>query len=101
VVLDSELRIQRINPAFCLMFRVAKTDVEGRLLYELAGGQWNLSELRKLLEGIVPGGGHFENFEVEQDFPGIGKKRLRLSGRRISGSDRRPAQTLLAIDEVE
>jgi two-component system CheB/CheR fusion protein len=67
----------------------------------LDGGHWNLPELRKLLEGIVPGGAAFENFEVQCEFPGAGNRQLRLSGRRISGTDRRPAQILLAMDEVE
>jgi hypothetical protein len=42
----------------------------------------------------------FESLEIEHEFPGIGNKRLTVSGRRISGSDKRPALILLALDEV-
>lgn len=100
-MLDSKLRIQRINPAFTAMFRLAKSEAEGQLFCELPGGQWNVPELHNLLEHIVPQHTQFENFEVLYDFGEAGKKRLHLSGRRISGSDKRPALILLAIQSAD
>jgi len=73
VVLDGELRIQRTNPAFTVMFQISKGDVEGRRLYELAGGSWSLPRLKTLLEEVLPHDRHFEDVEIQHDFPGIGK----------------------------
>jgi two-component system CheB/CheR fusion protein len=98
VVLNVEMRIQQVNPAFCSMFQLTMGEVKGRLLYELAGGQWNVPKLRLLLEEIVPANTHFENFEVEYQFDGGGAKRLLLNGRRVMGSEKRPSLVLLAIE---
>jgi two-component system CheB/CheR fusion protein len=100
LVLDSELRVERVNAAFCSMFQVPKADVKGKLLYELATGQWNLPKLRKLLQEIVPRNTRFENYEVEYDFPGQGMKQLKLSGRLILGSTKRPNLVLMAIEAL-
>ena len=36
------------------MFKVSLRDVQGRLVYALGDGQWNIPELRLLLEKILP-----------------------------------------------
>jgi two-component system CheB/CheR fusion protein len=100
VVLDSELRIEQVNPAFSKMFQAGMADVKGRLIYELAGGQWNVPKLRNLLEEIVPRDTQFEGFEVEYKFANGETKRLLLNGRRILGSDKRPSLVLLAIEAM-
>jgi two-component system, chemotaxis family, CheB/CheR fusion protein len=54
LVLGPDLRVQRANSMFYKMFQVAPEDTEGRLLYELGDGQWNIPRLRQLLEEILP-----------------------------------------------
>jgi len=100
VVLDADLRVQRVNRAFMQLFRLAKPDVEGRLLYELGGGEWDVPDLRRLLGEVLPRQSQFEDFEVVHDFHGVGRKRIRLNARRISSSNHRPALILLAMEEV-
>ena len=40
-------------------------ETEGRLVYELGNGQWDIPELRTLLEDILPKNGSFRDFEVD------------------------------------
>jgi len=98
LVLDGKLRVQTVNPAFCRVFGVTLDDVRGRLLYELGAGAWNNPRLRNLLEDVLPSDSHFEDFEIRQEFAGVGMKQIRLNARRISGSDHRPALILLAME---
>jgi hypothetical protein len=42
VVLDGELRVITASRSFYLAFKVTPDQVEGRLLYELGGGEWNI-----------------------------------------------------------
>jgi hypothetical protein len=49
-------------------------DVQGRPVYPLGNGQWNIPELRALLEEIVPQHTVMDAYEVEQDFAGIGRR---------------------------
>jgi len=56
--------------------------------------------LRELLEEIIPRNSHFENFELEHDFPGVGRKRMLLNARRIVYEKDAVSMVLLAIEDV-
>ncbi|HKS35629.1 MAG TPA: chemotaxis protein CheB, partial [Verrucomicrobiae bacterium] len=84
LVLDAELRVIAASGSFYETFRIDDSAVEGFLIYELNAGAWSIPRLRELLENIIPKNSHFEDFEVEYDFSGLGRKRLLLSARRIS-----------------
>jgi len=61
--------------------------VKAQIIYDLGNGQWDVPELRKLLGEILPRNSHFENFRVEHDFPGMGKRRMLLNARRLQLED--------------
>ncbi len=73
---------------------------ENRRLYELGNGQWNIPELRRLLEEILPGNTRFENFLVRHEFPKIGRRIMLLNARRIYHEDNRTRFILLAIEDI-
>ncbi|WP_127996185.1 PAS domain-containing sensor histidine kinase [Piscinibacter defluvii] len=98
VVLDGQLRVLSANRAFYRSFGVAPPDTEGRLLYELGDGQWNIPRLRTLLEEILPQRSSFDEFEVEHDFPGVGRKAMLLNARRLRQAD--AERILLAFEDV-
>ena len=84
--------------------RLASTDVSGmlvdaedRLLYELDGDAWQSGNLRQTLDSALTR--NVENFPLTHDFPGTGRKTLRLSTRRIEGKGSRPALILLELEE--
>lgn len=68
LVLDKDLRVVTANRSFYLTFTMNRQDVQGRPLYALGDGQWNVPELRLLLENVAPQHSVMEAFEVEQDF---------------------------------
>jgi PAS domain-containing protein len=100
VVLGPDLRVQRANAIFYKIFQVTPQDTEGRLLYELGDGQWNIPRLRQLLEEILPRNTAFNDFEVEHEFPHIGRKRMLLNARRILRKDNELKAILLAIEDT-
>ncbi len=83
LVLDMELRIKMANRAFYRLFQVSPLEAEGRMLYSLSDGPWDVPELREELEVLVHGGVSFPNLEIERDFPGVGRKSLVVGGGRI------------------
>ncbi|MHB1134844.1 MAG: PAS domain-containing sensor histidine kinase [Chloroflexota bacterium] len=99
LVLDEWLRVKTANRAFCDTFQVAAENTEGRLLYELGNGQWNLPVLRTLLERIVPENAQFQDFQVEHDFPTIGRRTMVLNARQIRWNGDTPF-ILLAIEDI-
>ena len=83
LVLNSKMQVTAANPAFYRVFNVTAEETEGRLIYELGKGQWNLQMLRKLLEEIVPQNSRVDDFDVNYEFPGIGLRAMRLNARRV------------------
>lgn len=100
LVLDGDLRVVSANPAFYRLFHTSPQETENRLLYELGNGQWNIPELRCLLEDILPGNTRFENYEVRHAFPHIGQRIMLLNARRIYHEDNRTRFILLAIEDI-
>jgi signal transduction histidine kinase/CheY-like chemotaxis protein len=83
LVLDGELRVRSANRAFYETFRVSAADIENQHFCELGNGQWSRSELRTLLESVVPHGKYFNDFIIEHDFPLIGTRVMVLNGRKL------------------
>lgn len=100
VVLDDGLRVQTVNRAFCRMFATTAQETVGRRIYDLGNQQWNIPRLRSLLEEILPNDGHFDGFEVEHDFPVVGRKKVMLNARRIDTATGSSPLMLLAFEEA-
>jgi len=101
LVLDAGLRVVSANPAFYRSFALSPQDAEHQSIYALNKGQWDIPGLRQLLQDILPMNSAFENFEVEHDFPGLGRKVLLLNARRLEQEAGVPEMILLAIEEVK
>ncbi len=99
LLLDSNLRVTRANPAFCSAFAEFRAEeAEGHFVYELGNSRWNIPELRELLEHVLPERKNFEGFPVEHDFAGsVGRRRLLLDGRRIDSGRSGTGVILLVI----
>ncbi len=101
LVLDGGLRVRTANRAFYQNFQTTPADTEGRLIYELGNGQWNIPGLRSLLEDILPRNAHLENFEVEHVFPTIGERTMLLNAHHVvQGEGAKEQLILLAIEDV-
>ena len=83
LILDTTLRVRSGNRAFYQTFRVSSEETENRLIYELGNGQWDIPDLRTLLEDIVPKSSVFSDFQLEHDFPVIGRRVMLLNARKL------------------
>ena len=100
LILTEDLRIRSANRAFCRMFQVGCAETEGRTIYELGNGQWDIPRLRELLSEILLRDGTVEEFEVEHAFEGIGDKTMLLSARTLPRAADRPPLILITIEDV-
>ena len=100
VVLDGELRIVSASRSFYQTFGVAAAETQGRLLYEIGRGQWDVPALRQLLQEILAKNTQFDDFRMEHDFPVIGHKVLLLNARRIAPDNQSRSLILLAMEDV-
>ena len=99
LILDATLRIQSANRAFYQMFHVSAGETEGRLIYELGNGQWDIPDLRTLLEDIVPKSSVFDDFELDHTFPVIGRRVMLLNARKLQAG-RHGELLVLAMEDV-
>src|SRR5687767_10830690 len=83
LILDTTLRVRFANRAFYQTFHVSSEETEGRLIYELGNGQWDIPDLRTLLEDVVPKSSVFNDFELEHTFPVIGRRVMLLNARKL------------------
>jgi len=83
LILDSDLRVVSANPVFYQNFQVSKEQTVNVLLYELGNGQWNIPELKNLLEEILPQKEVIRDYEVTHVFETIGQKTILLNARQI------------------
>ena len=83
LILDATLRIHSANLAFYQTFQVTPQETEHHLIYELGNGQWDIPDLRRLLENVVPESSVFNDFELEHDFPVIGRRVMLLNARKL------------------
>jgi PAS domain S-box-containing protein len=100
LVLDQDLRVVTANRAFCQAFRMSLQDIHGRPVYGLGDGQWDIPELRLLLEGVAPQHAVMEAYEVERDFPIIGRRSMLLNARELFFQKNSRKLILLAIEDV-
>ena len=100
VVLDRDLRVIAASRSFYRTFAAEPGNTEGRMLYELGDGQWNIPALRTVLEDIIPRHRTVEAYEVEHEFPTIGRRVMLLNARQVFDEDGTGSALLLAIDDV-
>jgi PAS domain S-box-containing protein len=101
VVLDGDLRVISASKSFYDFFKVKPEETEKQLIYDLGSRQWDIPKLRELLEDILPKTTNFDNFEVEHDFLGLGKRVMLLNARQIyQKASNRKKLILITIEDI-
>ncbi len=100
LVLDKDLRVVSANDAFYQKFKSKPANTEGYMVYNLGNGQWDIPELRHLLNEVLPHQNSFEGFEVTHDFDDIGHCIMLLNGRRLDVKEGGPERIVLVLEDI-
>ena len=100
VVLDRDLRVIAASRSFYRTFAAEPRNTQGRKLYELGDGQWNIPALRTVLEDVIPKRLTVEAYEVEHEFPAIGRRVMLLNARQVFDENGLGSALLVAIEDV-
>jgi len=109
LILDSELQVQGASRSFYQTFQLAEDGTEGRVLHQLGNGEWDIPELRTLLESIIQGESAVGRLEVRRTFGSLGPRVLSLDARTLMFIPARRAEknekipttrVLLAIEDI-
>jgi len=96
LILKTDLTVEFANRSFYRIFRVQEEETVGHFLYDLGNGQWDIPQLRSLLEEILPEAKVIMDFRVEHTFETIGRRVMLLNARQLDTANR----ILLAIEDI-
>jgi two-component system CheB/CheR fusion protein len=100
LILDRNFHIKSANRAFYKKFQVNHPETEGASLFELGNKQWEIPELRHLLDDLLANNIDFKNLEVTHSFPAIGERIMLLNAHRIVQKTHNEQLILLAIEDI-
>lgn len=99
IILNTDMRVKRATGGFYTKFNITQEQTEGQLIYELGNRQWDIPQLRELLENVLPAKKILEDIEVTQTFPSLGKRIICLNAREIDNINGEKL-ILLAIEDI-
>jgi two-component system CheB/CheR fusion protein len=97
LILDKDLKVLSANRSFYKMFNATSEKTVGKFIYELDNKNWEIPQLRELLEQIIPHDNFFEDYEVEYNFKNGNRKKLLLNARQIFKGEKGTKLILLAF----
>ena len=104
LILNNNLRVMAANNSFYRKFTAIQNNTEGRNVWELGNGEWNIPALIKLLEKVLPHDTIFKGFEVSHKFSLIGNRIMILNAHQIhfdkTTKEAEPQMILLTIEDV-
>jgi PAS domain S-box-containing protein len=100
VVLEEDMTIVTASRAFLTIFGLAEGEARGKRISELGQNQWDIPALRHLMEKVLPENKPIESFEIEDDFPGLGRRVFNLNARKISRPGNHIHRMLLVFEDI-
>ncbi|TLD71949.1 PAS domain S-box protein [Phragmitibacter flavus] len=100
VMLDGSLRVKSANLAFYDHFGVEPDKTEGRYIYNLGNGQWNIPALRMLLEDMLVQEQVVENYEVKHTFEDIGPRIIMVNASRLRQVVEDEALIIMSLEDI-
>jgi PAS domain S-box-containing protein len=82
LVLDTHLWVKAASNSFYTAFQAIPDEILEKQLTALGNGQWNLPAFLTLLNEL-PADGEFDDFQMELDFPALGRRTTWVCGRRL------------------
>lgn len=100
LVLDESLRVIYASRNFYRTFLVSKEDTVGSYVYDLGNGQWDIADLKNILNDILPKEQCVEGYEITHEFSRIGKKVMLLNARRVISPNYLALRILVVIEDI-
>lgn len=100
LVLDHEFRVITANASYCQTFRTVREDTENHFFLDLGSGQWNQPGLREVINASLRDGTVTTNYEMEQEFRGLGRKTLQVNVSRVFRDSERHPLLVLGIEDI-
>ena len=98
--LDENLSVRAANSAYYASFGASAERTLGLPMEGIGEGQWRNQKLRKLLLEILPEKSEVKNFEVDFDYPKIGRKVTLLNAKQILFPSLKSKRILISFQDI-
>lgn len=100
LILNRSLKVVRASRSYYSLFSASPAEVEGKSIYELGRGVWNVPALRKNLAALAAARTPFSNLELECEVPKLRTRMLAVSGRVVPYESDSGINIVLVIEDV-
>ena len=100
VVLHPDLRVRTANHAFYRVFHLIPARTEGKEIYQINDGDWNIPELKSFFEKMSASKVPIKDFELKHNFKNAGKRVMLLNARKIQMEGEEEGMILLVIVDI-
>jgi PAS domain S-box-containing protein len=100
IILNKDFFVKSANNSFYKKHRITKEETEGKHLFELQNGQWDIPELHELLNDTRSKNDSIQDVEVKRVFPHIGEKIMILNANRVIKKKQSKELILFTIKDI-
>ena len=100
ILLDAELKVVMANRSFYWIFKESPGQTIGRYLYELGNRQWDIPELRRILEDILPHKTTLRDYIVDHHFKKIGRRIMKLNAHKMRSTIGQEEKIVLSMQDI-
>ena len=100
IVLDSNFDILSVSKSFHRVFETSKSDLVGKNVFLIQNAQWDVPELRALLEALLLHEKTVEAFELTMQSGRRGQRDMVLNARKVEDHSKEKQLILLALEDV-
>ena len=101
IILGSNLKIIAASKSFYEKFNLDFDTTHNKNFYEIGNGEWNIPELRKLLEEVLPQNKMVKDYEVNHKFLKLGQRTMLLNAHEILYKNDRRKRLISIFDITE
>jgi two-component sensor histidine kinase len=100
LLLDGDLTVVAASASFASAFQIDSSAINGRSLFALGAGEWDVPQLRSLLHVTLTGAAELDAYEMDLKRPGHGARRLVITAHQLAYGDAASVRLLLAVSDV-
>ena len=100
IVLDSNFDILSVSKSFHRVFETSTSDLVGKNVFLIQNAQWDVPELRALLEALLLHEKTVEAFELTMQSGRRGQRDMVLNARKVEDHSKEKQLILLALEDV-
>jgi two-component sensor histidine kinase len=100
LLLDGELNVVAASVSFGRAFQISPAAAEGRSLFALGAGEWDVPQLRSLLRVTLSGAAQVDAYEMDLKRPDREPRRLVITAHQLDHGNPLAVRVLLSISDV-